>query len=31
MADDTDIACGTGKDGQFNLHGSAPVVEITNL
>ncbi|MCM2568886.1 ABC transporter ATP-binding protein [Janthinobacterium kumbetense] len=31
MADDTDIACGTGKEGQFNLHGSAPVVDITNL
>ncbi|MBW3500595.1 ABC transporter ATP-binding protein [Janthinobacterium sp. NKUCC08_JDC] len=31
MADDTNIACGTGKDGQFNLHGSAPVVDITNL
>ncbi len=31
MADDTDIACGTGNEGQFNLHGSAPVVEITNL
>ena len=31
MADDTDIACGTGKEGQFNLHGDAPVVEITNL
>ncbi|KAB8055055.1 ATP-binding cassette domain-containing protein [Janthinobacterium sp. FT14W] len=28
---DNDIACGTGKEGQFNLHGSAPVVEITNL
>ncbi|MEG1052790.1 MAG: ABC transporter ATP-binding protein, partial [Janthinobacterium sp.] len=31
MADDTDIACGSGKEGQFNLHGDAPVVEITNL
>ena len=31
MADDTNIACGTGKEGQFNLHGSAPVVDITNL
>ena len=31
MADDTNIACGTGKEGQFNLHGSAPVVDITTL
>ena len=31
MTDDTDIACGTSQDGQFNLHGSAPVVDITNL
>jgi phospholipid/cholesterol/gamma-HCH transport system ATP-binding protein len=31
MADDTNIACGTGKEGQFNLHGDAPVVDITNL
>ena len=33
MVDETNIACkaGEGKDGQFNLHGSAPVVEITNL
>ncbi|MDN2699790.1 ATP-binding cassette domain-containing protein [Janthinobacterium sp. SUN073] len=30
---DNDIACkaSEGQDGQFNLHGSAPVVEITNL
>jgi len=33
MANDTDIACkaSEGQDGQFNLHGDAPVVEITNL
>ena len=33
MANDNDIACkaSEGQDGQFNLHGSAPVVEITNL
>ena len=30
MANDTDKAC-TAGEGQFNLHGSAPVVEITNL
>ncbi|MEG1114041.1 MAG: ATP-binding cassette domain-containing protein [Janthinobacterium sp.] len=30
MANDTDKACAAGE-GQFNLHGSAPVVEITNL
>ena len=28
---DNDNACSTGQGGQFNLHGSAPVVEITNL
>ncbi|OFA08132.1 putative ABC transporter ATP-binding protein [Janthinobacterium sp. HH107] len=33
MANDTDIACkaSEGQNGQFNLHGDAPVVEITNL
>jgi phospholipid/cholesterol/gamma-HCH transport system ATP-binding protein len=33
MANDTDIACkaSEGQDGQFDLHGDAPVVEITNL
>ena len=30
MTNDTDNAC-TASEGQFNLHGSAPVVEITNL
>ena len=30
MANDTDKEC-TAGEGQFNLHGSAPVVEITNL